>query len=705
MSTYTVLPQLTFADGYAQPSDKLNGRKIIVNFDSSNIATDADGYYTSSVILGVCSSNPTVAQESFNFIYTGQSLTSTSHFTSLSNIIINATKINTNDYYGVVNIKELLPLSQTDNDGYTNKVLAFGSGIFVIDGYGSYDSYGAFSGREGYGDPGTGTYQFDYLSPLHIPLNSIKNDLTIGNNLLLNNSFDGVLDEIKLTSATAIKSRNRVLSGSYDISAEAKSPISQVPDAKTSVLLHCDDNTASIVDAIRDPLDMANLTDTQLETIVNLRNNKTLFIDFVNSLQITGDIIEGSGSTLSLAEQLYLLVSSLNNLSNSANYYRIAGSFFPSEINVNNNFNSSASFVGETYSINKAGLINNKNGSIELWLAPMFNVFGDLKTRVYFDIFSHNVIGDDGSLTALSPRIIKLPFNIKAQKILSVKLYNTKVANFEFSQNCQLSSNGNVIVLDQSLPADNSQIIIDYIPVGVSNDRITLFKNGGGQLVFAMTAGKTTYTLSRDISSWQKDSWHRVLLTWTTNTKNSLDSIHMFVDGNETTTIKYGEGFLYGTFIFGQENLTTTTSKIIAQNIPLSDAFDVINVGTDYAGSSPAMARLSNLRISYITRQPIIDIRGSIKDADYAGGAASASPVVADPFTTLLEDFTPDAQYITKFASIPGQNTGQYDATIEVRDEFNLIKGVDNGLIEKMVKKLIKLAAPAHIRAKIVITR
>ena len=724
MPSFIAFPRLQLADAHSQPSDGYYGRRLTVTFDSSNIYQTDDGYFSNSgiiahvpVLLKVYGTTKEInpdGYEVFSFDLPGKSVTGNKHFTSFTDVKFEpANKIRFLDAYGAVDIKEALPVNLFD-DGYNKNIYtqftAYGGGFFLFNTTVKEDAYGnyTFYQIDGYNDVdlGHGEYEFNYGAPFQMPLKTAPEKLYIGNSINLNNSADGIMDEVKITSATATKTRTRKLAGSYDISIEATSPVFSEPDAKTLVLLHMDDNTQNIIDALRDPLDSANLPDSTLATIVSLRNNRTIFINYVNSLKITGSIVDESVDTRPLSEQLFDLVTVLNGTVNSANYYKLAGNYFPSEITVNGNFKYAAVFSGEEYFIEKPGLINNTQGSIELWIAPLGNLLGDFSRRVYLDSINHAVIGKDENLISIAANLIELPNNIIAQQINSIKLAGSagQSNTFDFGEFSSLSGDGRTITLTQELPANNTAVIVDYIPLTTSNDRLTLFKDEDSNLIFAISASGTLYQTSKDISHWKKNEWHRVMVTWKTNDKNNLDHLHMYVDGTESTIIKYGQGFLFNTFKFKQEHQVNVNTKIIPQSIQFIGTLDKLYFGTDYAGNQSGFCRMANTRISFIERQPVIDARGFRIDFDFDGGSKSATPETVDSFTSYLENFDPEAGFVTHFATAQDPVAGAHDLHIIVRDDFHLVRGIDDGQIERLLRELIKIIKPAEARTRISIT-
>jgi hypothetical protein len=703
--TFLAYPSLQFNDAYSQPSDPLLGRRLSVIFDTANIYTrNTDGYFSDSGMIvsapvivtvhGITAEGPLV--EDFVFNVSGEEVEGFLHFQSFSSVSIDGYKIILSAPYGAVEVRETLPVNFYD-DGYNSafaNFISYGNGIFLysaknIDGYDI--------------DLGYGQYEFEYAAPFSVDIITSPENIFIGNDSALQHSADGILDEVKITTIMATKSRTRKFEGSYDISVEATSPIFSEPDAKTLVLLHLNDNTQTIIDALRDPLDSANLSDSVLSQIVSFRNDHNSFIDFVNSLNITGTIVDNSIDTRSFAEQLFDLVDALNQIINSANYYILAGKFMPSEIIVNSNFKFAAVFSGETYFIEKPGLINNNTGSIELWIAPLQNLLGDFNRKVYLDSINHSIVGLDGNFHSDSTTTITLPNNILAKYINSIRTFDDS-NNFDFADNATIINNGNVIVLNEPLPMNNTAIVVDYVPLSSANDRLTLFKDEDSNLIFSISASGLLYQTSHDISNWKKNEWHRVMITWKTNDKNYFDRLNMYVDGIESEIIKYGEGFLFNTFVFKQEHQVDINTKIVPQNIQLGGTLDKLYIGEDFLTIYPGMCRMANVRVSFIERQPVIDAHGFKIDFDFDGGAKSATPEINDQFTSYLEDFNPQNAFVENFATIQDPTSGAHDLSIMVRDNFHLVRGINNGQTERLLRELIKIIHPAEARTRISIT-
>lgn len=700
---YTTYPQQTWSDVFSQPSDTDNGRRLCVYFDTENIAK-IDGYFTDPVVVRISGPNDDNSNEElFEFTYAPQTLIGETRFKGITNIEVSGTKINNAEPYGIVEIKELLDISTGDYgaDGYdpgfvddnVAQVIGYGNGIFVI------------ANADGYAvDTGYGQYNFEYNSPLSIRLGAVQGQLTIGNSARLDCAADAVLDDIKLSSVMATSSLGGGYT-SYSISSDANRPAAILPDQSTLVLLNCEDNSYDILNAIRDSLESAKLSDSVLEAIVSLRNNRDEFIKYVDSLNITGSIVIEAIDDRPVSAQLFDLVHSLNVLKDSSIKKTITTDFIPSDITVNENFDGAAVFSGIPFKIEKPNLIT-KEGSIDLWISPLHNLYGDFKKRVFFDIVSDRMIGEDGSLVSLTDTMIPIPQGIKMAEILSIKPYGRESVenNVDYSENAIIAADGNYILLDNALPSKNAKVVVHFIPTSATSDRLVLYKDENSRIVVALTANGTTYTLSRNISHWKKDEWHKILITWKTGTKalNKInnDSLHMYLDGFEANIAKYGEGYLFNQLKFGFAAKVSPAQKVNSKDIKLSDELNKIYVGNLYSGNLPAMARMANLRISGKQIEPFIDARGYRRDPSFNSSPSATTPVTLEPETIVLEDFI-GSKIIERYASVSDSDTARYDINMIVNDKFKLVRGVNDGLVERIMKQTIKAAKPAHARIKV----
>ena len=135
--------------------------------------------------------------------------------------------------------------------------------------------------------------------------------------------------------------------------------------------------------------------------------------------------------------------------------------------------------------------------------------------------------------------------------------------------------------------------------------------------------------------------------------------------------------------------------------------FNIINIGADFTGQYPAMARLDNMRFSSELRQ-FVRLGGEGpgqligKDILYTSNVNTAQPVVSDALTRLLLDFDTTQEEIEYLATVRNMATGIFDFYVEVIDSFSLI---DTDLAHSLLTDLINRLKPAHTRAFVSFTK
>lgn len=85
--------------------------------------------------------------------------------------------------------------------------------------------------------------------------------------------------------------------------------------------------------------------------------------------------------------------------------------------------------------------------------------------------------------------------------------------------------------------ADSPHYIFDFGNAENQN-RFSLYKDESGYLNFRVTdKEKNVYSVSSDVSSWRAGEKHQVACSWSLNTKNARDELHLFIDGFEVPNI------------------------------------------------------------------------------------------------------------------------------------------------------------------------
>jgi hypothetical protein len=293
--------------------------------------------------------------------------------------------------------------------------------------------------------------------------------------------------------------------------------------------------------------------------------------------------------------------------------------------------------------------------------------------------FTNGIIGTDGRTIFLGKQ---LPSNN-----LGLLVIYKPINNIDKGLNSQ------IIRLNKALPNTQTPVIVSYIPAGAQGDRISIYKDSLGYINFDVRAANNNYVLRAPIF-WSKGTWHRVKTTYQFGTGMGQDAIRLFVDGYEYGSLQIGSGLIFGgpfvpgSFVVGQGGLIST--------IPFKDAINELFIGTDFTSSNPAFSLIDNLRISNIAR-PIISPFGESIDVNYNSNISANFPVVQDLYTTFLLDFDSSLTLKTDFATIQNRNTGMFDFTVNVFDDFDILS--TNAKSKQILETLINTLKPGCSRA------
>ncbi len=378
---------------------------------------------------------------------------------------------------------------------------------------------------------------------------------------------------------------------------------------------------------------------------------------------------------------------------NDADYYSYRNSeYIQSGISVNDNFNQSVCLVDKPINVDNAGILNTKTqGTIEFWINPFFDSQNDPNERFYFDaasVVTEEIVSNSNSIVNIVG---------KASKILRVSLKNG--SNFDYFAGGTLKDNRQTIILNRFLPNQNSNILVHYIPSGVSGDRISIYKDSSSSLVFNLRASAVDYQINVPIF-WTAGSWHRVKASYKVNGGKGHDEIRLFVDGYERGNYLFGDGLLFGNnLVFGSSYVGQ--SRIVA-DMKFRDSINEFKIGSDYSGLNIANALIDNFRISNISR-PLYMPYGESIDVNYNSNISANYPVTEDLYTTYLMDFD---TFITKnddFSVLKNKKNGLFDFTINIFDSFGIVSSSNR--VKEVLETLIKTLKPANSRVSIKYTK
>lgn len=381
-------------------------------------------------------------------------------------------------------------------------------------------------------------------------------------------------------------------------------------------------------------------------------------------------------------------------LTNDSDYW-VANTreYLQSSTSVNSNFDKSLVIQTNPLVVDNQGLLStSKEGTIEFWVSPQFDTYNDPKFRFYFDA-SGSVVEKS---TSISRGTVQTTGRVSS--ILSVRLA-TDIQNTgpDYFLGGSIESDFRTLKLGRALPNQNTQVKIDYIPAGLSGNRISIFKNREGYLVFNIRINDIDYQVAQPIF-WPRDSWHRVMATYKFNRADNRDQIRLLIDGEERGSLYFGTGLIFGTgLVFGQ-GLSGTDSSTLTADMNFSDPINKFYIGSDYLGVNSARARIDNLRLSNSARAPLL-VAGQPKDTNYISNTNLAYPVVEDLFTTYLLNFDKLIYKNLDFALLRNETFGIFNFDLNIIDSFKIVS--ENPKVKQILETLIGILKPAQSKVNI----
>lgn len=392
-------------------------------------------------------------------------------------------------------------------------------------------------------------------------------------------------------------------------------------------------------------------------------------------------------------DTLFLCHFDDENFVNVASFWKMASKkFLQSAESVNTNFGSSLVIEDRPFIVDNDGkLRTNKEGSIEFWVSPNFDTFNDPIERYYFDA-SSAIVEEQNSLTS---SVVKI--GGKTKNILSVRLV-TDIDNsgINYFEKGSIAKDNQTITLGRKLPNQNTKVKITYIPSGYVGNRISIYKDKYGFLVFNVKANDIEYKVSQPIF-WSKYSWHKILVSFKFNNSDGRDEIRLFVDGRENGIIRFGQCFLFGQgIVFGQGS-SGDVARLIA-NIDFNDNINQFYIGSTFEKGYLANARFDNLKISSIAKR-VITCAGMAVDENWQASLDNVYPVIEDLYTTYLLNFDNLSYKKTDFAKLRNNQYGVFNFAIDIFDSFDIIS--DNSKVKQIINELILAIKPAQSKVEI----
>jgi len=700
------------------------GRNLTLRFDSDNVifCDDRDGYIDGyGASLG--DSFIDVFGDTTDGVGVERVILRENGSVELSKTFLNVSRIAGSlgvadiDYEPcVVELVETDLITESVNGGETAEFESYRAGLFNITtaGTGGTVPFELHPGK----------YELDYPTRLKVSVPRIGKDSFIGTDIRGEGQFGGVIDEFKIISEMSQDTRPVATgrAGVRSITGEFNDPNRSCPDRQTLALIHFENpielqrRRLRLKEFLNEETNFKfKLNTEQIALLLAHINNEATFVD--NMMRI------GFSKEDSRATYLESHAAAGGPIFNDATYYPGIGSSDISGVSVNSAFGESARFINSPPLIlnNKDSYFRRDEGSIELWVSPAMDTEADDEDRYYIDIASSAM----ARVSASSPTSIRLPS--AASKIIGIRLmrktkefsefYTQEEADAilfdeihrsqisgrlaggtgtdkDFSVGAILSPNGREVSLREALPGHDVDVVVSYVPLEFSGDRISIYKSKFGQIVFSITASGIENAVKTNIN-WTKNTWHRIICTYKAN--SSRDNMTMFVDGIEGGTITYGTNLTYnGGITYGQQLSSRGTIASNNYKIKIVDDFRTIGVGGDILGGRSAYSRIDNIRFSRVARHIPRDIYGNYIDINYSENKESIYPIIEDDMTTAIINFTKVMADDENFASIIDPERGIYNFDIEILDDLGRITDEKT---EDLIIELVNRLKPAHSNA------
>lgn len=621
----------------------------------------------------------------------------------------------------VIELMEKDLITVSNNNGEYAEIYRWINGSFILTMAGSNGFYPF--------ELHPGLYTIEYPTHLRLKLPNVGDRMFIGCDMHGQLQFGGIVDEFRITTEMSSDTKNfeKNTNGTSNITSLYTNPNPSCPDDQTLVLIHFDDPIYFQSRRLRQKVFLDELNNFKFQLDFEDRKELLKYInrkeDFVSKM-----IRNGFDSNIALQTYIECHGAEGGPIFNESRFIR-KDKMFISETSVNSNFGRSARFFQDSPLLipNRFAEFRNNEGTMEFWVSPLLDTAIDTDERYYIDIYSTT----QKRVKSIGPRLISLPTS--AKKILSIKLIQAtqEFSSFytaeeessilfdeltrskvtgrleggsgtqnDFSMGSRLSSDGKTIELMSALPGAEIDVIVTYIPLDSSGDRISVYKDKQSNIIFRIIASNVTFTATKKVD-WTRNSWHRIMCVWKANSDSDL--MRLFVDGDEVGLINYGDdNLIYGdNFIYGQTTKNAYSSKKLKYNILLGDEFKNIVIGSDIFQNLHAASRMDNVRFSSIIRPLILDPGGYYIDPNFSTNLNTLLPANRDSYTTLLLDFESDTTN-DQYATVIDPIRGIYNFDINIIDNFEKI---NDDLTEDLIVELVNTLKPAHSNALVLFPR
>ena len=692
--------------------EKINdGRYLSIRVDSDNIIfCGTDGYSEEINYIDVWGDNESGDPYERIFINSNGSFDTINRFYNLSKV--SGKFMMKDDEY------EALMISVMERDSiFVENGLSTAAKIYrlidnkIVVSEKNNESYEPFEVNPGY-------YRLVYGAALSVNIPITGKDLFVGSDYLGQNKAKAVFDDfvVKNEMLIDLKSYEESTEDSNTITFDYNKNYQTCVSQNILCLLTLDNPVYKQSRVLRSSVffneingEVEKLDTNEISMLINVVNNRTLFESILINMGYSQDTATKTWFVTSRAG-----TGAIRNIADMYPYY---SNIYTSSSGPNDLFLSSGKFDRVGYPMfNNNSILRNDSSTLEFWVSPEKDTVYDSSVRYLLDSYSSIRI----SQKSITPKIIKLA--APASKILKIrllknneefssyipsdrssvifdeitrsnasgKLFGGTGSDKDFSAECSLSADGKTIYLKDSLPGSNISVVIDYIPKQFSGQRISVFKDKYSRLIFRIISKESEYYIPVDID-WSKNTWHRVLFSYSANSKK--DFMFAIVDG-----ISY-EDVLYKTASYNDNDDYSTGELTEKVKLSLTEQFSEIMIGDNIFKDKIAKSRINNLRISRIVRKIIRDSSGKIIDQNYSDNISQIRPVARDDLTTFLLEFNSDRIISNYIARIIDPVSGIFNFDVNVYDSFDIISRENREYVEDLLIELINRLKPSHSNA------
>lgn len=687
-----------------------DGRYLQLEVDSDNIFFNK---VNTIEIYGTTSTGSIIETVTVN--KNGSFFTS-NRFTSIQKIVGEFRVVDPDfGFVSIINIIEKNSIFVQDGEGDYASIYRFSNGAFILSTAG-VEEYSAFELPPGW-------YEIDYAASLKVSIDSVGDKLFIGNDMFSRAPLLSSIDDFVVLNTMLEDCRpwEKSVSGKRTITEDFFKESPQCISNSTLALIDFENPIEKQSRRLRRK-EFLN-TENNFKYTLSLKDREAL-LSYINNEEEFVQYMINIGYSLQTSKELFFECNMAESgpLYNLASYLPITDKIKISPNSVNDSFGQSGSFEKGSCLIlsNNNNILRNSEGTIEFWYQPKLDSFNDGDTRVLFESSSILSI----RVKSLTPQLIKLAS--PASKIISIKLISSKTSSDsllyskdetnnilfneisviestgryskgtgsdkDFSKGSKLSIDGLDIILSDSLPGSEIDVIVSYVPRQYSGERITIYKDPFSRIIGRIDSKEFSYYIPVQIS-WQEETWHKITLAY--NLSSSSKFIKLFVDG-----VLYSDIYRYEK----DENVVSfqTSNKVSNITFSLFETLSQIFVGNNFDLSLSATGLIDNLRLSREARAFPKDSSGIEKDLSYSSNTSSISPVGKDDLTTYIQNF--DYENIERdiqLATVIDPKYGIFDFDVSIGDDFNRVIGINNGKIEDLIIDLIGRIKPAHSNANV----